>query len=131
MAETRGIVRKIDGKKVIVSTSQGGCHSCPLSKFCSINNIDEVEAIMDEELKVGDRVRLHNSDSKLIIFSFVLFIVPLIILVSVYALLGNTLKEIIRILIALLATGMYFIALGIVEKRIKERFILPHAKKDI
>ena len=131
MAETSGIVKEIKGKKVIVSTSKGGCHSCPLSKICSVNDIEEVEAIAGENLNVGDRVKLHTSDLSLIIFSFVLFIVPLIVLVTVYTLLGNALKEGIKILISLFAMGLYFVLLGFVEKRFKERFILPHARKDI
>ena len=131
MAETAGIVKEVKGSKVVVSTSKGGCHSCPLSKICSINDIEEVEAIADEDLKVGDKVKLHNSDLRLIVFSFVLFIVPLIVLVTVYALLGNTLKEGIKILIALFAMGLYFVLLGFIEKYFKEKFILPHARRDM
>ncbi len=129
MAETSGVVKKVIGKKVIVSTSKGGCHSCPLSKLCSVNNIDEVEAIKAGDLKVGDRVKLHNSDSKLIVFSFVLFIMPLIVLVAVFASLPEKMSQGIKILIALSATALYFILLGLVEKKFKDRFILPVAEK--
>ncbi len=131
MAETTGIVKDVKGKKVIVTTSKGGCDTCPLSKICSLNNIEEVEAIAEDDLKVGDKVILHNSDFRLIVFSFVLFIVPLIVLVSVYALLGNALKEGIKILIALSSMALYFVLLGMVEKRFKEQYILPRAKKKI
>ena len=130
MAETTGIVKEVKGNKVIVTTSKGACTTCPLSKVCSINEIEEIEAIKGDDLKVGDKVLLYNSESKLIIFAFVLFLLPLIVLVSVYALLPNGLKEGIRMLIALFVMGLYFVLLGIFEKKFKDRFILPIARKE-
>lgn len=129
MAESKGIVKEILDGKVLVSVSKGGCHSCPLSQMCSVNDIEEVEAIADEPLNKGDIVVLHKSEGFLILFSFVLFIVPLIVLVTTYALLGDSFTQGVRILIALGVMGIYFFSLGIVEKKFKERYILPHARK--
>ena len=129
MAESRGIVKEILDGKVVVSISKGGCHSCPLSQICRINDIEEVEAIADEPLSKGDVVVLHKSEGFLILFSFILFIVPLFVLVATYALLGGIFSQGIKILISLGVMGIYFLLLGILEKKFKERYILPHARR--
>ncbi len=131
MAETTGIVRKINKDTITVGITEGGkCASCAFAALCGIGNIKETEAIPRGQLKVGDKVKIIHKELSLILFAFMLFIMPLIVFITAYLILKSIVNSKLDAILSISILIGYFFLLGAIEKKYKKRLILPVAIKD-
>lgn len=77
-----GVVESINGQKAMVSltrhTACGDCGACQMGK----ENLDrKIEALNPVGAKVGDRVTMEMADNTVLKAAFIVYIVPLIVLI--------------------------------------------------
>jgi len=109
----RGIVKEIkDNHRVIVNLDMlADCKTCALSKTClttsNCNNL--IEAICYEDVRVGDIVYVKISPLKRIVFSLLIFFVPIIFLFLSYFIIKKIFSnELIAIIFSFIAIILYF-----------------------
>ena len=133
MAERVGIVlEKLDSSRVLVKLfERSGCSDCALASLCSLGKAEEetVEAL-GTNLAPGDKVKVTEGEGKLILFAFLLFIVPLMFFVLGYVIFKNFINgELFPVLLGFGLMIIYFLILGLFEKRVKNKFLIPRAYK--
>lgn len=86
MAEVLGTVIQVKDDKVVVEVKLEQCETCSSHAECAIVKREPCKKIIidhcTEELKIGDRVEIGTSDSRVAFISFFLYIFPVIFLVS-------------------------------------------------
>jgi sigma-E factor negative regulatory protein RseC len=100
MATEKGIVTRVESATAWVKTSRtGACEGCASRHSCHIKSGDgdemEVEALNDVGARVGDRIVLRVSSGALLKVAFMLYIFPVLLLMS-GALLGQKLGPALR-----------------------------------
>jgi positive regulator of sigma E activity len=113
MKETGKVVeRKGDRIKVELPT-RTACHTCSAGLFCRPRGDSRHVWVKDSSgARVGDTVDLELSEGRSILLSFLLFIVPLLLLVIVYGTLKLLLgSELWAIIPALAVAVVYFLLL--------------------
>ena len=89
-----GIVKSIDNKTTVVlvrRTSSCGDNCAGCSAACKVPVID-VKADTIPDIKVGDEVEIFSEDVNILKYSFVLYGVPLVIMVAVIFLVSFLIK---------------------------------------
>lgn len=111
-----GIVLSCGEKSAeIALLENGACEECTAKLFCKPSDKNQKTFSVSDPFGVrpGDEVRISISGSSVLKVSFLLYGVPLILLiVSIFAGLSffqqNALKELLSFLIGLAVTGIYF-----------------------
>ncbi len=126
MATEKGIVIKADSNTALVKTTRSSsCESCDSRKSCSVISDGkememEVEVINDANAKAGDRVVLSFETSALLKASFLLYVFPIILLLT-GALLGQYLASFFNLnpqtAAAILGFFFFFLAFGFIRFR--------------
>ena len=117
-----GIIKEIkDNKKVIVNLDIiNDCTTCSLNKNCINQNKNcenLIEAVCENNVEVGDRVKVNISTSKKIFFMFLIFFLPIIILFfSFYLFKIFFQKDFYVILLSFVVLVLYFFLVIIVYK---------------
>lgn len=111
-----GIVKKIlnDREAIIKIEKIGECDSCLGKSYCnsftSKDNLMEVN--YNDKIKIGDHVEIHINSKNRIIFSIIIFLMPIIILILFYYIsIYFFKKEIIAIIGAFIGFILYFIVI--------------------
>ncbi len=118
--EDLGRVKEIDGKFAIVEMiKSGSCDSCAIHGFCGAGNKAVHHRIKtDIKLQAGDTVQVFIAPELKILSSFILFILPIIVMIGFYFLgkqfLNSEGKVIITSFIGLLLSGL---AIFIIDKK--------------
>lgn len=133
MAERVGIViEKLDNSKILVKLfERSGCSDCAMASLCSLGKTEgEVVEALGNNLSPGDKVKVTEGEGKLILFAFLLFILPLIFFVLGYVIFKNFLKgDLLPALLGFALMVVYFFILGFFEKKLKNKFLIPRAYK--
>ncbi len=115
-----GIIKKINGKKAVVevrrpSSCGDNCGSC--SAMCKVPLIEVKAEISNNAVDVieGDNVELSSENISVLKYAFVLYGLPLVIMVGVIFLVSNLVEG---------ETGQIFAALGGILSLILSFFIL-------
>jgi len=84
--EDIAVVRKIEGNIVhVVVERTGSCDGCAVNGICNVNDKIILHKIKTALLlKIGDRVQINIAPSLRIFSSFVLFIIPVLAMLSFY-----------------------------------------------
>jgi positive regulator of sigma E activity len=84
--EDIAVVRKTEGNFVHVEVERtGSCEGCAVSGICNVNDKIILHKIKtDLKLKIGDRVQVNIAPSLRIFSSFVVFIIPILTMLSFY-----------------------------------------------
>lgn len=84
--EDVAVVRKIEGNYVHVEIERtGSCEGCAVSGICNANDKTILHKIKtDLKVKVGDRVQVNIAPSLRVFSSFVVFIIPILTMLSFY-----------------------------------------------
>lgn len=121
------IVSKQDGKIYIDLESEvTGCGTCGFKRVCKPgDNKGTIEIYRETELPVGSVVVVEMSEGRTIFTSFLLFIMPLLIVLGGYLLLtAFGVKELVSILCALLASAAYLVVIILLEKQLINKMII-------
>lgn len=119
-----GIVRKADASCAVVEiTRSSACgESCASCRLCP-GGSTEVEAYNEINASVGDAVIISLSDRKVLGAAFLVYIVPLLLLIAGYFLGSFLFKtEAGGIGTGFLLTALSFAAIIYADKKIKRRF---------
>ncbi len=128
--EDSGIVKAINGNKIIVEIERGGgCKSCSMHGFCMKNVADEMELTSELPLVVGDRVQLEVSASGRAWASLLIFGLPLAFLFIGFIISSIWLSEIISIGIGFAALAISFIIIRALDKSLGNKLDIQIAGK--
>lgn len=103
---------------------EGSCESCHLQGVCKPQSTGQniMELQTKKTFKVGDEVEVAVSEGKGILFSFLLFIVPIIVIMTVYLIVAPFFKnDGISILLSAIGGVLYFVIIGQVENRLIQK----------
>lgn len=121
------IINKKDGKIYIdLENDSMECKTCGFHRVCNpSNNKGTLELHQQTELPIGSIVILEMSEGRTIFTSFLLFIMPLIIILGGYFLFTLlNIKEAVAILCALLAGAIYLVVIIVIEKLLLNKMIV-------
>ncbi len=126
MEVTGSVLQLLDDRKILVqiqrsSACGGNCHSCG---SCG-GSVSQIVAICPESVEVGDRVLLETSTNRYFILSFLVFLVPLLVIVAGYLLLNGFFSENVSSLGAVVLGVLAFLAVVLSMRKLK----IPKAKK--
>ena len=118
--KSRGIVIETKENRAIIrfikesacggnSASCGGCKSKPI----------EIEIENSLDAKVGDIVEVLSDSSEILLSAFVLYIMPLFVLVTVYLILKLFLGETVSTVLAIICFFLSFCPIRLYGKKIK------------
>ena len=83
-----GVVRARSGNSYTLELgNEGGCHGCLLAGVCNHQN-KTVEVQSELDLSLGQKVALEVKPSDRILSSFVIFVVPIVLMIIFYFLGG-------------------------------------------
>ena len=84
--EDIAVVRKSEGNFVQVEVERtGSCEACAVSGICNANDKTILHKIKtDLKLKIGDKVQVNIAPSLRVFSSFVVFIIPILTMLSFY-----------------------------------------------
>lgn len=84
--EDIAVVRKVEDHIVHVEVERSGsCEGCAVSGICNVNNKTILHKIKtDLKLKIGDRIQVNIAPSLRVFSSFVVFIIPILTMLSFY-----------------------------------------------
>lgn len=127
-----GLVTEICDDKIKVrfikeSACGGNCASCGAC------NSKPVEILIKNTLgaKCGDKVEVESDTGKILFSAFLLYIVPLIILISVYLIANMFAKEIYSIILSVIAFFLSFLGIRNYGKKFKNETTLIRILEDI
>ncbi|HOK23203.1 MAG TPA: SoxR reducing system RseC family protein [Candidatus Hydrothermia bacterium] len=129
MAEIKGIVLSEVGEGrylVKVLRDESSCSSCSLSKFCTMgmkNKGEDVVEVSGNNLKVADVVTIEESTWGIVLSSALIFIIPIAVFILGYYL-GQFFKlnEIVKAIVGFLLMMLYFLLLGVFDKKLRNLF---------
>lgn len=127
--EKIGTILEIKPNSVVIQldeVNQNNCKGCRLQKFCrpllskkTAGRCETVELFIHSHLPQGTRVKIVLNEGRSILASFLLFIMPLILIIGsllLFSYLGNS--EFISLLMAITIGILYFILIFSLEKHI-------------
>lgn len=117
----KGKIVNINGRNIkilLIEDNSISCKGCRFNGICNVNDGGRfIELKSDKNLKVGDMVQLELAEGRSIFLAFLLFIMPLLVIVTTFTGLSKTtLGELPSILIALAAGSAYFAIILLLEK---------------
>lgn len=123
----KGIVKEIkDNKKVIVNLDIiNECNSCSLKHKCfnSKNCENLIETICEEDVKIGDIVFVEISSLRKVIFSIVIFLIPLAIMFLFYYIVKKIFtNELYAIISSFAGLFLYFTLMIAIYKKNRSLF---------
>lgn len=126
MKVTGSVVKRLDDHKILVeivrtSACGGNCHSCG---SCS-GSQSQITARCTEEVNAGDQVMIELSSHQYFLLSFLVFLLPLFVIVAGYVLFAKFFGETASSFGAVLLGILVFLAVVIGMRRLK----IPKAKK--
>lgn len=131
--EDIAIVRKIEENIVQVEIERtGSCEGCAVSGICNSNNKIILHKIKtDLKLKIGDKVQVNIAPSLRIFSSFVVFIIPIITMLSFYLISKYLFKlsedlSIVFSLLGLLLSGLF---IYFIDKKFANKLSFKITKK--
>ncbi len=85
--EETGVVVKVSESDVwIERMSLEGCKSCSMSGVCGSKNTPQLRFTNNSDYKIGDLVNIHINSSTRMMSSFMIFIMPVILLICTFSL---------------------------------------------
>ena len=131
--EDIAIVRKVDGNLVHVEVERtGSCDACAVSGICNSNEKTILHKIRtDQQLIVGDRVNVDIAPSLRIFSSFVVFIFPILLMLSFYLISKYLfiLNEDISIVISLFGLLISGLFIYLIDKKFENKLSFKVTKK--
>lgn len=126
MEVTGSVLQLLDDRKILVqiqrtSACGGNCHSCG---SCG-GSASQIVAICPETVEVGDRVLLETSTNRYFFLSFLVFFVPIFVIVAGYLLLNRFYSENMSSVGAVVLGVLSFLAVVLSMRKLKT----PKAKK--
>ena len=123
--EVKGVVKEIlknNIAKVMIerkSACGGNCHDC----LNTCNGKSEIFVKFTEELQIGDEVLITQRSQKVLLISIIVFLIPLISIITLYKLLGCYINnEEIVSLISLFGGVIIFLVVILYFKKLKMPF---------
>ncbi len=124
MTET-GVVIGRKERSVLIrmdTEGRGACEKCGIRGICSPGGRERVlELPASGHYAEGDKVSVEIREGRSILLAFLLFIVPLIVILGVYLASGAVIpgvREGFRILFSLTAAVLYFIGMAFLQGRL-------------
>ncbi len=133
--EKKGIVREAKDEVIrieILGEETLDCSQCKLSNVCKVDKDGRfIEIVSKSNFQIGDNVKIEIGEGRTIWFSFLLFIAPLIFIISTFLLMGKLgLEEWAALLIAI-GVGVVVIAIVLMyEKRVLSKAKICRLDKD-
>ena len=131
--EDIAIVRKIEENNIQVEIERtGSCEGCAVSGMCNSNNKIILHKIKtDLKLKIGDKVQVNIAPSLRVFSSFVVFIIPIITMLSFYLISKYLFKlsedlSIVFSLLGLLLSGLF---IYLIDKKLANKLSFKITKK--
>ncbi len=123
MTKQGKVVKQTKDKVKIEVYTEGGCDNCHLQGVCKPQNGRHfLKLTSSKQFESGDEVEVSVSEGKSIGFSFLLFIVPIFVILTVYLLVQHFVKvEWVSILSSMLGGAAYFVAIGQIENRLIQK----------
>ncbi len=107
------------GQAKLSLMSEEECHQCHLQSLCKMEN-DPSLTVPEDDLKVGDMVRIDIRPSQAFMASFLAYLLPSILMIGV--LIVGTLLQVSDIWLALIALGVlgpYYLIIASTRSRVK------------
>jgi len=120
--EDFGIIKEISNNKVKIQLFGEGineCNKCNLSNICFNYKNNERLLVIDynnKSIKEGDSVIVKINEFWVIFITFLVFIVPILIFIISFIIIGNRIKEIYKIFLGLGLIFLYFLFIKFFEK---------------
>ncbi|MDA3813574.1 MAG: SoxR reducing system RseC family protein [Candidatus Cloacimonetes bacterium] len=131
--EDIAVVRKIEANIVQVEIERtGSCEGCAVSGICNSNNKIILHKIKtDLKLMIGDKVQVNIAPSLRVFSSFVVFIFPIITMVSFYLISKYLfiLNEDLSIVISLLSLLLSGLFIYLIDKKFENKLSFTITKK--
>jgi len=131
--EDIAVVRKIEENIVQVEIERtGSCEGCAASGICNSNNKIILHKIKtDLKLKIGDKVQVNIAPSLRVFSSFVVFIIPIITMLSFYLISKYLFKlnEDLSIIISLLGLLLSGLFIYLIDKKFANKLSFKITKK--
>lgn len=126
MKVTGSVVKRLDDHKILVeivrtSACGGNCHSCG---SCAQSQ-SQITARCTEKVSVGDKVMIELSSNRYFFLSFLVFLVPLFVIVAGYVLLARFFGETESSLGAIVLGIAAFLAIVLGMRKLK----IPKAER--
>jgi len=128
MANSIGIIKYINGDTATVDASEFNCEGCSHSEGCTLHSSPlkkEVSADINgfHDLKLGDRVELEIADRKLLILSFIMYMLPVIFLLTPTLIVYKfTQQEVLSILMGLAGLAISYLIIFVINRYQKKQF---------
>ena len=131
--EDIAIVRKIEENIVQVEIERtGSCEGCAVSGICNSNDKTIIHKIKtDLKLKIGDRVQVNIAPSLRVFSSFVVFIIPILTMLSFYLISKYlfTFNEDLSIVISMFGLLLSGLFIYIIDKKFANKLNFKITKK--
>ena len=117
----QGIVEKIDGNNVTIKiTRDSSCgENCAMCNACPSKNMS-ITMITDIPLSVNDKVLMETNSKHILLWAFMVYILPIILLIAGYA--------IFTLYVGLILMVTSFVFLFIFDKKINKNKLLKLSK---
>ena len=79
-----GIIKSVGDKIIVAKENTDNCNSCKMKMLCHNQSITEFEVITSEKFAIGEKVEIIINPYKRIFASFIVFILPVLILIITY-----------------------------------------------
>ncbi|MBP7562307.1 MAG: SoxR reducing system RseC family protein [Candidatus Cloacimonetes bacterium] len=131
--ETGIVVNSTPNDVWVERMSLEGCKSCAMSGVCGSKNTPQLKFKNDADYHIGDIVLIHISSSTRLMSSFIIFIVPVILLILTFALFYYVLNtsEKISILVGFLSLFLSALIIGLYDKYLAKTKAVSISKKDL
>ncbi len=120
-----GIVVSVHGDTAHVRILQAGaCHACQAQQMCASadNREKEMDAIMLEPMQEGDHVIVQVSQQMGWTAVTLAYVIPFILLIAGVALLTIWMDEAAAGTLSILAVGVWYMVLKLIDPKIKKHF---------
>lgn len=131
--EDIAVVRKTEGNFVYAEVERtGSCEGCAISGICNANDKTILHKIKtDLHLEIGDRVQVNIAPSLRVFSSFVVFIIPILTMLSFYLISKYlfTLNENLSIVISMFGLLLSGLFIYIIDKIYANKLSFKITKK--
>ena len=128
-----GIITNIDNEKVIITRSNTHvCTSCKIKGLCNLYKQPEITVFTKEKFNIGDTIVMIINPNTRILSSFIVFILPLLILFITYFISANLFKQTdeISIVISFLSLILSFFIITKINSKYSKKFDITIKKKE-
>lgn len=114
-----GFVQSMDGDiATVVMISQDGCSSCSMHSFCGTNDKCAEHYIKtDMDIKTGDKVILFIDPAKRIISALLLFLFPILLMITFYYIGASFFSENMAVASAIVGLAFSFVINRVIDKK--------------